>query len=248
MKRKYGYKQDLKDNRDFKFSVNFNLSAAQLPQKTDFRLGGGLPPVYNQLSLGSCTANAIAAMISFLVKGIFFPSRLFIYYNERLAEGTVNEDAGAYIRTGIKSINVHGVCPEKTWPYIIKKFADVPIPLAYRKAKLHQSLQYRAVTQTETDIRTALAIGLPVVFGFMVQQSFESLEVAKTGLYGPGQKEKILGGHAVLIVGYDDTKKVFIVRNSWGESWGDKGYFYIPYSVVLNPNISNDFWVIQIME
>jgi C1A family cysteine protease len=206
--------------------------------------------VYDQGQLGSCTGNAIAAAYEFDLlkqkKTDFAPSRLFIYYNERVMEETVKYDAGAQIRDGIKSISKQGVCDEKAWPYIITKFARKPTKACYTAALKHTAMKYQAVKQTETDMKTCLAAGYPIVLGFTVYESFETAEVAKTGVVPmPGKKDQVLGGHAVMVVGYDDASKRFIVRNSWGVHWGLAGYFTIPYAYLTNPSLAADLWVVN---
>ena len=109
----------------------------KLPKKVDLR-GTKCPPVYDQGSLGSCTANAIAAALEFLqmaegLPQVFTPSRLFIYYNERAMEGTVDSDSGAMIRDGIKSVNAQGAPPESLWPYDIATFSRNPPPRRTRR-------------------------------------------------------------------------------------------------------------------
>jgi len=247
----YGWKKQLPDFRDYQFTVSKEVLKA-LPPKIDLR--PICPPVVDQGQLGSCTANAIGAAHRFdqikqKAKIQFEPSRLFIYYNERVIEGTVKSDAGAEIRDGIKTLNIQGACTETTWPYVISKFKTKPTIKAYTEGLLHQSVKYQAVTQTLDQMKGTLASGFPFVYGFTVYSSFESVSVAKTGIVPiPLKNESVLGGHAVLCVGYDDTKQWFITMNSWGASWGDKGYFYIPYAYLTNPNLASDFWVIQTIE
>ena len=242
---KYGWKKDKIDPRDFKFTVS---KAVVAPASVDLR--SGCPAVYDQGELGSCTANAIAGAIEFdQIKQKmtpYVPSRLFIYYNERLVEGDVSEDNGAQIRDGIKVVNSQGVCPETEWPYDITKFAVKPLVECYTHAKLHPTVSYHSVVQDISLFEQALASGFPMVFGFSVYSAFESSTVASTGvLKMPGAREKNLGGHAVLCVGYNRTKKQVLVRNSWGSSWGQQGYFWMPYAYITNPNLASDFWVIQ---
>jgi C1A family cysteine protease len=137
------------------------------------------------------------------------------------------------------------VCSETDWPYNIDKFKDKPTDNCYSFALSHKTIDYRAISQNLDQLKSALIEGFPVVFGFSVYESFESEEVAKTGYMPmPKPNEKILGGHAVAIVGFDNSKKIFIVRNSWGSGWGDKGYFYMPYDFIVNPNMASDFWTI----
>jgi C1A family cysteine protease len=208
------------------------------------------PPVYDQLTLGSCTANAIGAAFQFdelkeKMPHAFQPSRLFIYYNERVLEGTVNKDSGAQIRDGIKSINVTGVCPEEVWPYDIDKFAVPPPTAAYVDSNAHHSLAYKRVSQELSQLKQCLISGYPFVFGMEVFASFESDYVARTGLVPmPQATEECLGGHAVMCVGFDDAKKMFIVRNSWGTTWGDNGYFHLPYDYMTSSALVSDIWTV----
>jgi C1A family cysteine protease len=246
----YGYKRDSHDARDIMFSLPTATDPSSLPAMIDLR--PGCPPVYNQGNLGSCTANALAAAVEFdqlkeNSKWDFMPSRLFIYYNERALEGSIKRDAGAAIRDGIKTINTQGVCKEALCPYIERNFAKKPYANAYAEAILHKSISYRRLDNTNIGmLKACLANGSPFVFGFMVYDSFESDQVAQTGIMSmPQPNEKCLGGHAVMCVGYDDTKNVFIVRNSWSSDWGDKGYFYMPYDYMTSARLSSDFWTIE---
>ena len=247
----YGWRPDLPDQRDFMYSAPRAL-VKKLPARIDLR--PECPPVYDQGAMGSCTANAIGAAFEFgLMKqdksSVFTPSRLFIYYNERVMEHTVNLDNGAEIRDGIKSVNKQGVCPEKMLPYEITRFADKPRPACYKEALKHQVLSYHRVLRSPEQMKGCLAEGFPFVFGFTVYESFESITVSKTGrLNLPKKSEKVVGGHAVLAVGYDDASKRFIVRNSWGSGWGQKGYFTMPYSYLAAENLSDDFWTIRMVE
>lgn len=247
----YGWRPDLPDQRDLMYAAPRAL-IKKLPAKVDLRKL--CPPVYNQGELGSCTANAIGAAFEFELlkqsqKNDFMPSRLFIYYNERVIEHTVNLDNGAEIRDGIKSVNQQGVCPETLLAYDIKKFAEKPKPACYKEALNHQVLSYHRVTRSLDQMKGCLADGFPFVLGFTVYDSFESATVAKTGkLNMPSPSEGIQGGHAVMAVGYDDTAKRFIIRNSWGTDWGLKGYFTMPYEYLMTENLSDDFWTIRLVE
>ncbi|HNW97778.1 MAG TPA: C1 family peptidase [Bacteroidales bacterium] len=248
---RFGWLPDLPDHRDLVYSAPKPIKA-KLPKKVDLRKS--CPGIYDQGELGSCTANAISAAFEFNLmkqkaKSIFTPSRLFIYYNERVMEQTISEDSGAMIRDGIKSINKKGVCPEKMWPYIISKFTKKPDAKCYTEALKHQSLLYQRVTRKLEQMQSCLAEGYPFVFGFTVYDAFESSAVAKSGkLDLPKPSEGECGGHAVLAVGYDDTTKRFIVRNSWGNKWGQKGYFTMPYDYLLNENLADDFWSVRLVE
>lgn len=244
----YGWKKDKVDSNDeyHNFSIENKLNNIKL---VDLRQQ--CPVIYDQGHLGSCTANAIAGAYHYdeikqSETPIFTPSRLFIYYNERKIEGTIDTDSGAEIRDGIKSINDVGVCSEDVWPYDITKFTVCPSDICYVNAKTHHSIEYKRVEQTLDQLKQCLVEGYPFVFGFEVYSSFESPEVASSGnMPIPKDGEELLGGHAVCAVGYDDSKKVFIVRNSWGVIWGDKGYFYMPYAYITNASKCSDFWTIH---
>lgn len=260
MKHHYNRKPDKKDHRDHMMKLDppdFGLA-----KKVDLR--DNCPPILNQGELGSCTGHAIGGLIEYLElqelknktpqdpepqelsPGSFSrASRLFIYYNERLLEGTTDEDAGAQIRDGIKSLAKWGVCKEDLWDYFPQNAFTKPTDEAYKEAEAHKITSYDRIV-TLDQMRTCLSQGYPFVLGISVYESFESEAVAMTGIVPmPGEDEKLLGGHAVMCVGYDDDRRVLIVRNSWGENWGDKGYFVLSYDFVQNPNLSEDFWVVK---
>ena len=244
----YGWVRDLPDARDFVYGAPLNRFPQGLPPSVDLR--PECPPIYDQGQLGSCTGNGIAGAIEFdqrkLGKKAFVPSRLFIYYNERVMEGTVNQDSGAQIRDGIKSVATIGAPPETDWPYNIKKFTQKPPAKAYSDAKLDLVSTYSRVTQDLTQMQGCLADGYPFVFGFTVYESFESQAVADTGIVPmPKSGEKVVGGHCVVTVGYDTTKRFFIIRNSWGTSWGLRGYCMMPFEYLLNAHLASDFWTIR---
>jgi len=247
---RYGWQPDLPDHRDHLYAAPMEVIGA-IPAKVDLR--AQCPPVYDQGQLGSCTANAIAGALEFdrLKQKIsdFAPSRLFIYYNERAMEHTVGSDSGAQIRDGIKSVGKLGDCPETEWPYVISKFKTKPPAKCYSDALKYKAVLYSRLTPILGQLKGCLASGYPFVFGFTVYESFESAQVAKTGhALLPKSNEQTVGGHAVVGVGYDDAKQWFIVRNSWGNSWGMKGYFTLPYSYLTDNNLADDFWTIRIVQ
>jgi C1A family cysteine protease len=259
----YGWSPDLPDHRDHLYAAPHAV-LGPLPSKVDLRKA--CPPVYDQGRIGSCTANAIAAAFEFnrikQQKSDFVPSRLFIYYNERAIEKTVPLDNGAQIRDGIKSVGKQGVCPESQWTYddtpadritnlwpAGAKPAQKPPSPCYADAKKYQAVSYQRVTQTLAQLKGCLADGYPFVFGFTVYESFESDAVAKSGVLDlPKPKEASVGGHAVLAVGYDESAQRFIVRNSWGKQWGQKGYFTMPYAYLTDNSLVDDLWTIRSVE
>lgn len=248
---RYGWVPDLPDVRDHVYAAPMAM-LKKLPAAVDLR--SKFPPPYDQGQLGSCTGNAIAAAVQFgrrkqKQKPDFIPSRLFIYYNERAMEGTVKVDGGAQIRDGIKSVVKQGACSEKTWPYQISDFTVKPPAAAFKEGSKYEVTSYSRLTPTLTQLKGCLASGYPFVFGFTVYESFESVAVAKSGAMPmPAASEKVLGGHAVAAVGYDDASQRFVVRNSWGSNWGQKGYFTMPYAYATESNLADDFWTIRLVE
>ena len=245
----YGWTPDRPDQRD-KLYAAIAAPPKKLPPSIDLR--PLCSAVENQGQLGSCTANALVGSLEFLEQKAGKPvadlSRLFIYYNERAIEGTINDDAGAMIRDGVKSLVNQGVCTEKQWPYNVAKFKQKPTAACYKSALAHQVLSYHRIVSL-TEMRSCLAEGYPFVFGFTVYESFESATVAKTGqLNLPKLKEKSLGGHAIMAVGYDDATKRLTIRNSWGADWGLAGYFTMPYDYASNSNLADDFWTLRALE
>lgn len=249
--KKFGWKPDLPDHRDHILTLPVSIQAAKLATKVDLR--SGCPAVYDQGNLGSCTAQALAALVAFLFKKqkktVYTPSRLFIYYNERVLEGTVSIDCGATIRSGMKVLNKQGSPRENLWPYVIRNFAKKPTTDVYKDGLKHLVTSYQRVNNANLGLmKTVLSNGTPIVGGFTVFESFITDAVARTGIVPmPNLSEGVLGGHAILVVGYDDTKNWFIVRNSWGSSWGDRGYFYIPYDYFTNTNLADDFWTATVV-
>lgn len=249
-----GWKPQLPDARDRHFTA---LREATLPPLVDWRVV--CPAVYDQGAYGSCTANAAVGAFEFDVikQGVLdtMPSRMFAYYNTRVLDGDVRSDGGGTIRNANKALAKWGVCPESEWPYVEKDLLTKAPDTAYIDAAPNMITNYAAVQQDLDSIKTVLANGFPVQIGFTVYESFESDAANTTGIIPMPDlaTEGVLGGHAVLIVGYADSitvgggtiSNVFITRNSWGTSWGDKGYFYMPYPYFTDANLASDLWVIN---
>lgn len=241
----YTLKKDLEDLRD-KFFRSVHADVSNLPESVDLRSNAS--PVVDQGELGSCTANAIASGLREYYeikegKPLTRLSRLFLYWHERNIEGTINKDSGAYIRDGMKVLQTIGCAPESDFPYDVTKFTQKPSAKAEADAPVFKITEYHRVLNFSA-MQAALAVGSPVVLGISVYASFESAAVAKTGIVPmPKSEEQLLGGHAVLAVGYKKIGNVMyaIVRNSWGTDWGDQGYFYLPQTFFDQGYVS-DMW------
>jgi len=258
LKYKYNCKLGVVDHRDFLFALKATPYSGVLPSKVD--LTEFCSPVTAQGKIGSCTAQAVASLFEFeqleqfritqntgatLFEGEYSTvSRLFIYYYERVLQGTVDEDSGAEIRDGIKVLSHQGVCREVSWEYLDSNLYLKPDDAAYAEASQHKIRQYLRL-QSFLDMKHCLAAGRPFAFGMMAPEELESEEVAKTGLlHNPTSATQFLGGHAVVCVGYDDSTRRVKIRNSWGADWGDKGYFTMPYEFIANPQYCMDFWTL----
>jgi C1A family cysteine protease len=255
LNKKLGWIPQKPDPRDHKYSLEElkPIQSVYLANKYN------LPNPYDQGQLGSCTANSLAFLVHFDLlnkhtqkqQQIFLPSRLFIYYFERLMEGTVNSDAGAVIRDGIKVIASKGVPSEDLWGYDISKFAEQPSQAAINEAVQFEGIKYKSIDNTNKQLLVnALLNGFPVSCGITVFESFMSEEVAKTGIVPmPNIKtERVVGGHAIAVVGYNHEDDRFLMRNSWGTSWGMKGYFTIPAAYLCSSDYADDFWVIELIK
>jgi len=245
--RKFRWVKDHEDSRDLMY---FRRITA-VPDEAD--LVYAMPPVYDQGNLGSCVFNAIGGAFHYLLsiesKPIFMPSRLFPYYNYREKEGCISEDSGAQIRGAIKRYVKEGVCSEDMWNYDEGLFAVKPTMPCYDEANNHQLLKYHRLRNI-VQLEQCISEGYPVVCGINIYSSFQTEEVSRTGRVPMPDvnKEDLMGGHAVLLVGFNRREKWFKVRNSWGTKWGKGGYFYLPYTFVGNRDLTSDFWTIRLTE
>lgn len=221
----------------------------RLPDVVDLR--SHCPPVYDQLHLNSCSANALAAALRFdqIRDGrhrAAAPSRLFLYYNERLLAGVSEENTAVSLRDGYRTIARVGSCSERLWPYDVRRFKRKPTAACYRSARRHVAIEYYRIRRVISHLRACLAERYPFVCGVAVHQSFLSRGVQTSGAVPvPGARDAYVGGHAMLAVGYDDPQRLFIVRNSWGPAWGHHGYGYLPYQFIVAPALAWDFWTMR---
>ena len=222
----------------------FNFIKKNIPSFIDLR--NDVNTVYDQEDLSSCTANALCSMIRYNnpnLKG----SRLFLYYNERVLDNNIFQDVGAKLSDGIQSLLKHGLCHESEWEYDITKYALKPPDECYLSALENKAKLVQNINNDTLSMKLSLINGNPFVVGISIYESFESDEVENSGIVKMPQKdEECLGGHACLVVGYDDEKQHWIMQNSWGPDWGDNGYFYLPYKYLLDPKLSSDLWFIRV--
>jgi C1A family cysteine protease len=249
-----GWKKDKYDPRDYKLKSIASTLPGALPLRpvavdnTKWCTG-----IENQGSLGSCTAHMMASIIEY--NNVRWDakvsrkrlSRLFQYYATRLIDGTVNEDSGAYIRDAIKASVLYGCVWESKWWYNVAKFAVKPPKSLWDLAAKSKVVSYHRIEDGDLEtMKQTLASGYLIGFGFAVFDNMMTEEMSTSGiLHRPGANDNLLGGHAVTIVGYDDNKGAFKIRNSWGTSWGQKGYFWIDYDYVSDKSLCNDFWVVN---
>lgn len=208
------------------------------------------PPIYDQGSIGSCTANAFCACYKFVnSKKDFEPSRMYVYYKERMMElspGGVISDSGAYAADGRKWAHDHGVCAEYLWPYDVSKVNAAPPAHCESDAYWHKIGDSLAIVHDQfNSVKWCICNGEPVMLAFGVYQSF--MGIGKDGVapiphpknyedYNDPQ-DAFQGGHEVAIMGFDDAAQRFTVANSWGAEWGDGGFYYMPYDFFNNSKL-----------
>ncbi len=243
MNRILNYKFQEKDEQDYKFVPK--VAIGDLPLKTN--LSGYIPQIYDQLTIGSCTGNATAYALTIrrAIEKLPYinPSRLWLYLKARELADSIATDSGATIRDVIKATSKFGYPTEKQWPYNIAQFTAQPPAKVAQAAIKNIVKRYEAVGQDPVSIKACLAEGYPVVLGILVFESFMSVKTAATGIVPmPKRGEANNGGHALVIVGHDSMAKQYLLVNSWGDQWGDKGYARIPEDYIHNPKLTADLW------
>lgn len=260
--RKFGWKPNLPDHREKKYTAHPEMAVRQTFPPL-ISLQSLMSPIEDQGSLGSCVAHASTGAIEFLeLKELkensggaeVFPdktfdpiSRLFNYFNARALDGHADQDSGTTISSVIRAMKTWGICRESIWPYLPKMVNKAPDSNAYKEGAQHIVLgDYRLDNTVMDQLKQCLVTGYPIIFGMSVFDSFMSEESARTGLIPmPSRKETMVGGHALCMVGYDDSNHAFIIRNSWGINWGMHGYCYIPYDYLTNKDLATDFWTLR---
>ena len=260
--RDYTLKQDKVEPMIKQVGVEKTLDESNLPTSTDLR--EWCSPIKDQGKISSCTANAGVSMVEYYEKRSFGKyldeSRLFLYKTTRnLMQKT--GDSGAYIRKTMESLVLFGLPPEEYWPYNIESFDMEPSTFCYAFGQSYKTILYVRLDPLDGSkddllnrIKTNLVAGLPTMFGFTVYSSITN--AASNGeIPFPGDVDRLAGGHAVMTVGYDDSKKIkipnsdketngaLLIRNSWGEKWGEKGYGWLPYDYVRS-GLAVDWWTI----
>jgi C1A family cysteine protease len=256
------WKKDEHDQRD----LILKSSSTDILHSSPFMIDNSkfCSPIDDQGPIGSCTAHVCTAIVEYndnrfgAKSGYNNLSRLFQYYVARELEGTVNQDSGASMRRSIKALNKFGTIDESLWGYDITKFAMKPPASAYEDARLHKVLDYYRITNGDiVTMKAALTTGYLIAFGTLVFKHFLDTETAQTGIYSLPKPDDVAdGGHAITMVGFDDrmtiknkneqvTTGAFKIRNSWGEKWGQNGYFWMPYEFFTTPGYTMDFWVVR---
>lgn len=243
-KRKLGWLPEIKDRRAYAFVPRASVLRA-LPESVDLR--PLMPPIWNQGALGSCVAHAVAAAHIVAQKKnrtkTTMPSRLALYFAARAVRGWQNVDSGSYICDAFKVAAKIGVADEKLYPYLQGKVFLKPPASVYKNALLNQAVEYQKVDNTNVKaLKAALADGNPVVFGSVLHEGYDQL--VDDVMPDPDMVARPVGGHAMILCGYDSAKKLFLVRNSWGIGWGMKGYHWASEAYLTDPSLTDDCWTL----
>ena len=259
MNRKYGLLSDRLPEESDLYTNGLMYKLKSFTQSTTGATGAALPssvdlrskmsPVIDQGNIGSCTACAAKAAYQTLDPS-WDASVLFLYYNTRLLDGTTSSDVGSSVSQTVYALYKYGICSSGMWPYLTNTWNIRPSQVCYTEALDHQSLTYYNIRETHPELKACLNAGYPILVGIMVFASFDTPTVQQTGMVPmPVYGEPLLGGHCVLICGYDDSQQVYVCKNSWGTAWGDNGYFYLPYGYISEQNnLASDLWVITSVE
>lgn len=248
MKRNYNYKFQPKDERDYIYKKN-NIEIPIKYNITDINNSSIIKsPILDQGQLGSCVANAASSLFYILSNGKINLSRLQLYFCSRgIDKSKFDEDTGTYVRTALKSASLYGLTNESFWKYNTNNFDKLPPNKSFRPIYSLKNYTYTSVPQNLESLKNCLATGNPIIFGALLYSSFENPNVNSTGIIPMPDinKETFLGGHCMLLIGFDDVKKQFKIQNSWGSNWGDNGYGYFDYEYILNKELTSDIWTVH---
>lgn len=258
--RKFARKPDSPDPKDYRYASS-QLGAVQAapPQSMDLR--PMLPAAFDQGDEGSCGPNSGSGLMCHLTRERVPYSRQQIYYGVRVLENSVNSDDGVETRNVLKVLQKTGAAPETMWPYAPRNLFNAPPVTVLAEAAKHRISTYMRLI-AEDDFISCLAEGFPFVLGFECYDSIDGNKIARTGVMQmPDVKqEKNIGGHDVLVVGYDlkfrsstafrmsgadptlVSDHALLIRNSWGVDWGIQGHFWMPMSYAVNPSTGGDAW------
>jgi len=248
--RDYIFKASLENPKSFNLRVINSITQNNVTTTTKTILASvfiipNLPKIINQGHIGACVANAFCYNLMQQTKNTIFLSRLFLYANCRILDFMpLNKDCGTYVRTACAALKKYGTCIEKVYPYKFRKVSDMPKLEAYSNSKKFQKFNYNFIIQDLTSIKSCLhTYKVPIIFGLQIYPSFMTETVTKTGIVPMPNisEEKLLGGHCACIVGYNDKTQMFTCANWWGTSWGNNGYFYLPYNYVIDSSLAGDF-------
>lgn len=229
-----------------------SLTVDKLPRRVDLR--PGCTAVEDQATIGSCTANAAVGALEFHRKRLGLTpsdlSRLFVYFNARQLRGDTENDTGATIAECMAAVMAYGAPDAALWPYDVNRWREKPPQEVYQAAQFNEAVEYARVSPRD-GVFNALALGFPVSFGcFLPASAYQS--ASASGEMAPPTEQQWLteekGGHAMLVVGYDLDREIYIVRNSWGAAYGDGGYIYIPFQVMDRGAHAESFWIIGKLE
>ena len=268
----FGWLKDQPDSRDYTVQTVSETLAKIAPSQTGGRtsfpaqidLRQWCSPVSDQGRLGSCTAQAAAGLVEYFENRAYSKytpvSRLFIYKATRNLL-KLRGDTGASLRASMGALTLCGAPPETYWPYVINQFDVEPSAFVYALAENYQSTVYYRIdplgvtgANLVDQIKSQLRSNLPMIFGFTVFRSYSQTNSNGGAFPYPTRNDSVLGGHAVVAVGYDDAKVInntnsgglpttgaFLIRNSWGTSWGDRGYGWLPYQYAAD-GLASDWW------
>jgi C1A family cysteine protease len=223
----------------------------RLPDRVDLRVH--CSPIENQLKTNSCVANAVIGALEFhqlkAGRALTDMSRLFVYYNARHLSDSTHQDSGSFIHHGMAAVLAHGACEARLWPFVEGNVLTKPSEDCYKNASAYEAVQY-ARAPRGTPALTAIAQGLPIVFGIFVPGEYYQVAAQTGRMPKPDQvvSEQPPSGHAMLIVGYDMNDRAYLVRNSWGPGWADHGYCWIPFETMDSWSRDEDFWTIGAIE